>query len=121
MPETWSQIFQLMGFELSHEVCPRGQPTAVNKQRMRALHTDLEPLEIVCQHYRTAHGDALIAAQRRIIGALLKAVHDLSQRTANQTHNILDLTHRLALVQWDLFLMRGWRRAARTREALETR
>ena len=86
-----------------------------------ALHTDLEPLETVCMHYRTTHGDALIAAQRRVIAALLKVVFQLTQRSSNQTHNILDLTQRLMLVQWQLFLtrgLRGRRAASRTRSAL---
>ena len=86
----------------------------------RALHTDLGRLEIVCTHYRTAHGDAIIALLRRIITMLLRAVDDLTHRTRNQTHDSLDLSHRLALAQWELFLLRGWRRAAsQTRDAIQ--
>ena len=76
----------------------------------RALHTDLAALETVCTHYRTAHGDAFIAAQRRVIAALLGTVHESLHKNHNKTLTILDLTQRLTLVQWDLFLMRGWRR-----------
>ena len=84
----------------------------------RALHTDLEPLETVCMHYRQAHGDAMILTQRRVIAALLKALHEkcealrsVLERSRNKTHRILDLTQRLATVQWELFLLRGWRRS----------
>ena len=68
----------------------------------RALHTDLEPLETMCMHYRQAHGD------RRVIAALLKALHEMLHRNHNKTHTILDLTQRLAAVQWQLFVLRGW-------------
>ena len=77
----------------------------------QALHTDLEPLETVCMHYRQAHGDAMIATQRRVIAALLRTVHELLERTHNKTHTILDLAQRLVAVQWELFLLRGWRRS----------
>ena len=77
----------------------------------RALHTDIAPLEIVCMHYRQAHGDAMILTQRRIIAALLRALHEIFERSRNKTHRILDLTQRLATVQWELFLLRGWRRS----------
>ena len=76
----------------------------------RALHTDQEALEITCMHYRQAHGDAMILTQRRVIAALLKALHEILERSRNKTHRILDLTQRLATVQWELFL-RGWRRS----------
>ena len=75
----------------------------------RGLHTDLEPLETVCMHYRQAHGDAMIATQRHVIAALLKALHEMLHRNHNKTHTILDLTQRLAAVQCQLFLLRGWR------------
>ena len=78
----------------------------------RALHRDLEPLEIVCMHYRLAHGDAMILTQRRLIAALLRAFHEILERTRNKTHTILELTQRLATLQWELFLLRGWRRSA---------
>ena len=77
----------------------------------RALHTDLEPLETVCMHYRQAHGDAMILTQRRVIAALLRGLHEMLERTRNKSHTILDLTQRLAAVQWELFLLRGWRRS----------
>ena len=77
----------------------------------RALHTDLEPLETVCMHYRQAHGDTMILLQRKIIGALLRALHEIVHRNHNKTHTILELSERLALVQWELFLLRGWHRA----------
>ena len=80
----------------------------------QALHTDLEPLETVCMHYRQAHGDAMILTQRRIIAALLRALHEILERSRNKTHRILDLTQRLATVQWELFLLRGWRRSLAT-------
>ena len=77
----------------------------------RALHTDIEALEIVCMHYRQAHGDAMILTQRRVIAALLRAFHEILERNRNKTNTILDLTQRRATVQWELFLLRGWRRS----------
>ena len=71
----------------------------------RALHTDLEPLETVCMHYRQAHGDAMISMQRRIIAALIREVHDLMHRNANKTRTILALAERLTRAQWRYFLM----------------
>ena len=71
----------------------------------RALHTDLEPLETVCMHYRQAHGDAMISMQRRVIAALLREMHDLMHRNANKTRTILALAERLTRAQWRYFLM----------------
>ena len=85
----------------------------------QALHTDLEPLETVCMHYRQAHGDAMILLQRKIIGSLLRGLHELVYRTHNKTRTILELSERLAFVQWELFLLRGWRRARGAGRALE--
>ena len=85
----------------------------------RALHTDIEPLETVCMHYRQAHGDAMILLQRKLIGALLRGLHELVYRTHNKTRTILELSERLTLVQWELFLLRGWRRAQGAGRALE--
>ena len=84
----------------------------------RALHTDIEPLETVCIHYRQAHGDTMILLQRKIIGALLRGLHELVCRTHNKTRTILELSERLAIVQWELFLLRGWRRAQGAARAL---
>ena len=82
----------------------------------QALHRDLEPLETVCMHYRQAHGDAMILTQRRVIAALLMALHEMLHRNHNKSHTILDLTQRLATVQWQLFLLRGgWRQSLETR------
>ena len=81
----------------------------------RALHTDLEPLETVCMNYRQAHGDAMILTQRRVIAALIRALHEMLHRNHNKSNTILDLTQRLVTVQWQLFLLRGgW-------QSLETR
>ena len=85
----------------------------------RALHTDIEPLETVCMHYRQAHGDTMILLQRKIIGALLRGLHELVCRTHNKTRTILELSERLTIVQWELFLLRGWRRAQGAGRALE--
>ena len=86
----------------------------------RALHTDIEPLEIVCMHYRQVHGDAMIRLQRKVIDALLRGVHELLCRTDNKTRTILELSERLVVVQWELFLLRGgWRRAQGAGRALE--
>ena len=85
----------------------------------RALHTDIEPLETVCMHYRQAHDDTMILLQRKVIGALLRALHELMCRTHNKTRTILELSERLTLVQWELFLLRGWRRAQGAGRALE--
>ena len=84
----------------------------------RALHTDLEPLETVCMHYREAHGCEMIALQRKLISALLRGWHELLQRSQCKTRAILDMSQRIALLQWQLFLLRGWRRAHA--EALDT-
>ncbi len=81
----------------------------------KGLNRDLEPLETVCMHYRQAHGDAMILTQRRVIAALLRALHEMLHRNHNKSHTILDLTQRLVAVQWQLFLLReGW-------QSLETR
>ena len=85
----------------------------------RALHTDLEPLELVCIHYRQAHGDEMIQRQRKVIGALLRGLHELVYRTHNKTRTILELSERLAFVQWELFLLRGGRRHQGAGRALE--
>jgi hypothetical protein len=77
----------------------------------RALHSDLEPLGTVCRHYREAHGCEMIALQRKLIAALLRGWHELLQRSQCKTRAILDLSQRLAVLQWQLFLLRGWRRA----------
>ena len=71
----------------------------------QALHTDLEPLETVCMHYRQAHGDAMILTQRRVIAALLKALHEMLHRNANKTRTILALAERLTLAQFRFFLL----------------
>ena len=71
----------------------------------RALHTDLEPLETVCMHYRQAHGDAMILIQRRVIAALIKALHEMLHRNANKTRTILALAERLTLAQFRFFTM----------------
>ena len=88
----------------------------------RALHSDLEPLETVCMHYREAHGCEMIALQRKLIAALLRGWHELLQRSQCKTRAILDMSQQIALLQWQLFLLRGrmrslsaaeppWRRA----------
>ena len=71
----------------------------------QGLHTDLDMLETVCMHYRTTHGDALIAAQRRVIAALIKALHEMLHRNANKTRTILALAERLTLAQFRFFLL----------------
>ena len=81
----------------------------------KALHTHIEPLETVCMHYRQAHGDAMILTQRRVIAALLRGLHEMFERNRNKSNTILDLTQRLATVQWQLFLLRGWRQSLETR------
>ena len=77
----------------------------------RALHTDLEPLETVCMHYRETHGDEMIATQRRLIGALLRSWHELLERNANKGRTILALAEQIIIIQWELHLLRGGRRS----------
>ena len=43
--------------------------------------------------------------------------HKILQRSQCKTRAILDMSQRIALLQWQLFLLRGWRRA---HEALDT-
>ena len=76
----------------------------------RALHTDLEPLETICRHYREAHGSEMLALLRKLVGALIKGVHELLQRNHFKSQTIIRLTERLVATQWQLFLLRGWRR-----------
>ena len=77
----------------------------------RALHTDLEPLEIVCMHYHETHGDEMIAMQRRLIGALFRSLHELLERNTNKGRTILALAEQIIIIQWELHLLRGWRRS----------
>ena len=77
----------------------------------QALHTDLAPLETVCTHYRQAYGDAMIATQRRLIGALFRSLHELLERNTNKGRTILALAEQIVMIRWELHLLRGWRRS----------
>jgi hypothetical protein len=49
----------------------------------------------------------MIALQRKLISALLRGWHELLQRSQCKTRAILDMSQRIALLQWQLFLLRG--------------
>ena len=76
------------------------------------MHTDIDALEVVCQHYRATYRDELIVTQRRMISALIKTVHELTERLHDKVYHILDLTRRITLLNCELALVRNaWRGA----------
>ena len=65
----------------------------------------------------------MILIQRRVIAALIKALHEMLHRNANKTRTILALAERLTLAQFRFFTMQqGHTNAAEpSRRSLETR
>ena len=59
------------------------------------MHTDIDALEVVCQHYRATYRDELIVTQRRMSSALIKTVHELTERLHDRIYHILGLTRYL--------------------------